>query len=236
MSIKYVLFDLDGTLLPMDQELFTKAYFKKLAKKLAPLGYDPEKLIDGIWTGTASMVKNDGTCTNEERFWKTFTEKFYSDAMKDKPVFDEFYRNEFQQVSEGCGYTPKAKAIVDAIKAKGCKVVLATNPIFPSVATESRIRWAGLNVEDFELYTTYVNSCFCKPNTAYYTDILDRLGYKAEECLMIGNDVTEDMVAETIGMSVFLLTDCMINKNNKDINAYPHGNFDDLMEFINNVL
>lgn len=49
--------------------------------------------------------------------------------------------------------------------------MLATNPIFPKVATESRIRWAGLQPEDFELYTTYEKTCHCKPNPAYYTDI-----------------------------------------------------------------
>ncbi len=31
--IKAILFDLDGTLLPMDQENFTTSYFKLLAKK-----------------------------------------------------------------------------------------------------------------------------------------------------------------------------------------------------------
>ena len=34
-AVKAVLFDLDGTLLPMDQDLFTKTYFKLLAKKNA---------------------------------------------------------------------------------------------------------------------------------------------------------------------------------------------------------
>ena len=35
MSINAILFDLDGTLLPMDQDLFMKYYFGELAKKLA---------------------------------------------------------------------------------------------------------------------------------------------------------------------------------------------------------
>ena len=60
MNIKVILFDLDGTLLPMDQNAFVKAYFGPLAKKLAPRGYDPEKLIDAIWKGTAATVKNNG--------------------------------------------------------------------------------------------------------------------------------------------------------------------------------
>ena len=67
--MKTVLFDLDGTLLPMDQDEFIKAYFGGIATKLAPYGYEPDKLIKGIWTGTKAMVMNDGAMTNEERFW-----------------------------------------------------------------------------------------------------------------------------------------------------------------------
>ena len=37
MSITTVLFDLDGTLLPMDQEEFTKGYLNLLVQKFAPL-------------------------------------------------------------------------------------------------------------------------------------------------------------------------------------------------------
>ena len=49
---------------------------------------------------------------------------------------------------------------------------------------------------------------------------------------MVGNDVTEDMVAETLGMEVFLLTDCLLNKENKDLTAYPQGSFDALAAYI----
>ena len=106
---------------------------------------------------------------------------------------------------------------------------MATNPIFPAVATESRIRWAGLTPADFELYTTYENIGFCKPNPAYYLEIANRLNVVPEECLMVGNDVTEDMVARSVGMRGFLLTDCLINKERKDINQFRRGSFEQLM-------
>ncbi len=114
----------------------------------------------------------------------------------------------------------------------GHRVVLATNPIFPAIATESRIRWAGLEPSDFEYYTTYENSRFSKPNLKYYEELLQKIGVEAGECLMVGNDVSEDMVAEKLGMKVFLLTDSMINKEGADIERYPHGDFDDLLTYI----
>lgn len=232
MEIKAILFDLDGTLLPMDQEEFIKTYFKLMAARLASLGYEPKKLVDSIWLGTASMVKNDGSCTNEAAFWRTFADIYGEEALKDKPDIDAFYSDEFKKTKSVCGFTPAAREVIDAIKAKGKTLVLATNPLFPSVATKNRIRWAGLVPEDFVLYTTYENSCYCKPNPQYYMDIVNKIGCRPQECLMVGNDVTEDMVAETVGMKVFLLTDCLINKKNQDISRFARGGFRELMEYL----
>ena len=114
-------------------------------------------------------------------------------------------------------------------------MVLATNPLFPAVATYSRIRWTGLTPEDFLLVTTYENATRCKPNPDYYLEILDKLGLVPEECLMVGNDAEEDMIAAQTGMKVFLLTDCLINKKNRDISAFPSGSFPELLTYIRSV-
>lgn len=235
MHITTVLFDLDGTLLPMQQEVFVQGYFKLLAEKLAPYGYDAENLISAIWNGIKAMVQNDGSKTNEDVFWTKFVETFGEKVLSDKTLFQTFYENDFLKAKEFCGFNPKAAETVKAIRNMGCRVVLATNPIFPAVATEARIRWAGLEPTDFDLYTTYENSSHCKPNTAYYEEILKRLNVSAEECLMVGNDVTEDMVAQKLGIRVFLLTDCLINKGKADITQYPRGSFGELLEYINSL-
>ena len=232
MKVTTVLFDLDGTLLPMDQEAFTKGYFGLLTAKLSPRGYDPKQVIDTIWAGTAAMVKNDGSQTNDAVFWHRFSHLLGEAALADKPLFDEFYGKEFQAAKAFCGHNPQAAKAVHAIKRAGCRVALATNPIFPAVATQTRIHWAGLEPDDFELYTTYENCHWCKPSLGYYREVLDKLGQPAEECLMVGNDVTEDMAARELGMQVFLLTDCLINREGKDINTYPHGGFGELMDFL----
>ncbi len=232
MLIKMVMFDLDGTLLPMDMEEFTGGYFKLLARKTAPYGYEAEKLVKAIWHGTAAMVKNDGSFSNEEAFWKDFAGIYGEEALKDKGLFDEFYANEFRDAKQFTGYNPKAAESVKRIKELGLRVALATNPLFPSVATRTRIRWAGLEPEDFEFFTTYENIGYCKPNPDYYREVLKRAGLEAQDCLMVGNDVGEDMVAGELGMKVFLLTDCLINKDHADITRYPHGSFDELLEYI----
>lgn len=232
MDVKVILFDLDGTLLPMDQDLFIKAYFGLLAKKLSKHGYEPDKLIKSIWTGTMSMVNNNGLKTNEEVFWDKFKEIYGEEVINDERLFADFYENEFQEVQKVCGYNEQSNQLIKLLKEKGYKLVLATNPIFPFIATKSRIKWAGLDINDFEHITTYENSKYCKPNLKYYQEILNTLNLNPEYCIMIGNDVNEDMVVNELGIKSFLLTDCLINKDNKDISVYPNGNINDLIKFI----
>lgn len=232
MDINTILFDLDGTLLPMDQEKFVNGYFKMLAAKLVPYGYEPQQLINAILAGIEAMIKNDGSQLNEDAFWKRFVDIYGDKVLADKPVFEDFYKNEFQDARSFCGFNPKAAETVRLLKDKGYRVVLATNPLFPSIATESRIRWAGLEPSEFDLYTTYENTSYCKPNLDYYRDILKRINCRPEECLMVGNDVGEDMVVEALGMQAFLLTDCLINTQKKDITAYLHGSFEQLLSML----
>ena len=84
---------------------------------------------------------------------------------------------------------------------------------------------------------TYENIGYCKPNPEYYKEIASRLGVSVEQCLMVGNDVTEDMeAAQEAGMSVFLITDCLINKERKDISAYHRGSFEQLLDYANKLI
>lgn len=232
MKIKAVLFDLDGTLLPMDQDIFIKTYFNTLARKLSVRGYEPQELIKNVWQCTLSMIKNDGAMPNEKVFWNCFEKIYGNKIYGDRRYFDEFYEHDFCEIRQSCGFNPKAKQTVSMLQKSSVTTILATNPIFPAVATEARIKWAGLQPDDFALYTTYENINYCKPNLSYYKEILSRFGLLPEECIMVGNDVGEDMIAGKLGINVFLLTDCLINKNGEDISVYPNGSFDELREFL----
>ena len=232
--IKTVLFDLDGTLLPMNQDIFVGAYLKGLTITAVPCGYEPEPFAKAVMAGTVAMVKNDSSKSNEEAFWEKLA-GIYGDTIREQThIFDEFYRTDFQKIRKVCGNTPKAREVIHKVKSMGLRVALATNPLFPVMATESRIRWAGLEPEDFEFFTSFETSHYCKPNLKYYEEVCARLGVTAEECLMVGNDVSDDMVARQLGMQVFLLTDCLINKDDADISEFPHGSFDELMAYILN--
>ncbi len=235
--LKAVLFDLDGTLLPMDQGVFMKDYFGRLIRRLAPLGYTPEVFLAAMKKGITAMTVNDGSRSNEEAYWDAFTAVAGKEILNHMPVFERFYEEEFDEVAASCGHNGQAAALVRSLNAKGIRVILATNPLFPRIATQKRIRWAGLEPEDFEFYTTFEDIGYCKPNPAYYREVLARAGLDAADCIMVGNDVAEDMVAGAkAGLRGFMLTDCLINTSNADVGEFPHGSFGELNAYIETLL
>ena len=232
MKLTTVFFDLDGTLLPMDQNAFLRAYFSAIAKYLSAYGYEPRRLVEAIGAGAQAILKSDRTRTNEEVFWDTFSAVYGKDARCDEAYFAEFYERDYDALRAYCSPDPRALQTVDAVRRMGLRVVLATTPVFPEIATRKRMAWAGFSPEDFACYTTYENSHGAKPSLGYYQELLDRFGLCPEETLMVGNDVDDDMVARDLGMDVFLMTNCLINTNNADISSYPNGDFDALMSHI----
>lgn len=227
--MKAVLFDLDGTLLPMDQEEFITAYFTELAKVVCNEKIAPNTLKDMIWASTEAMVKNDGSRTNKEAFWDSFREIIGDECERVKPLCDGFYTTKFHNAKIATKENPLAKKAVQLAGEKGRKVVLSTNPLFPMDGQKTRISWIGLTEDDFEFITSYETDSYCKPNPQYFVSICERLGVKPEECLMVGNDEREDMyAASSIGMNCFLVTDCMIACKEHPWNG-ERGSFKDLI-------
>lgn len=230
--IKAILFDLDGTLSLMDQDEFTSAYMKKLISYMAKYGYKPEELIKATWKGVGAMAKNDGSRINMEAFWDNLSSVLGDRALSDREKFDSFYLTGFKTLEEYCPKNPRTQDVIRTLKSRGYRLIIASNPIFPETAHRTRIEWTGASPDDFEYISAYENSSYCKPNPMYYTEIIEKCGLSPDECIMVGNNVKEDMAAEKAGIRSFLLTYKLINEDGEDIAKYPSGDFDDMMKFI----
>ena len=231
--MKAVLFDLDGTLLPMDNDAFTLVYFKHLAKSAYAWGFtDSDAFIKAIWHGVSVMVGNDGTRTNKEAFCACFEKDTGCDIPEVLDHFSYFYEHEFHHVRSATSPAPLAKTLVQAAHEAADLVLLATNPLFPMNADETRMSWIGLKAEDFDYVTTYENSCWCKPDPLYYTELLEKFSLNPEDCIMIGNDVDEDIIAaREAGIQGWLLNDCMINRKNIDPGC-PQGSYEETIAYL----
>lgn len=230
--LKAFLFDLDGTLLPMDQDYFLQGYFEAVTAKFSHL-LEPRKLIAQIMESTKAMISNtDPGKTNMDVFVEDFVPKIGYPRETVWPLFDQFYDEEFSRLCSFTRPTDISRQIVDTLKEKGYEIVVATNPLFPARAIEHRLNWVNLRFDEFKLVTTYETMHFCKPNPDYFREILQLIGRKPEECLMVGNDACEDLAARSLGIRTFLVKDCLIDGTGGKYVTDYEGTLLDLLEFI----
>ncbi len=224
--IKAIMFDLDGTLLPMNEEEFTKGYFGLICARLAPKGYDKNELINVIMLGTKNMVKNNGLKTNEQVFWETFESFYGKEKLEDKKLFDDFYLNEFKKTIMFCGKNEKARELIDFVKHKGLKLILASNPLFPKNGMITRMGFVNLKENDFDYISSYENCHYSKPNPKFYEEMLEKNNLKPDEVVYFGNSEKEDLPAKDAGIKTYLISN--ENVENKI-------GFDEIFKIIDNL-
>lgn len=228
--VKTLLFDLDGTLLEVDMDEFLPAYLKALAPRAAR-AMDPRRFASDLMAATEVMVRNeDPSRTNEEVFISDFFPRTGLDPAEWMPIFDDFYRTDFQALRSLTAPRPSARPLLERALEKGYEVVVATNPVFPRVAIESRLAWGNLAGLPFRLITSFEVMHFSKPNPRYFAEILELVGRRPEECVMVGNDAAEDMAACRTGMKTFLTTEGRVGQPSPACPPTWEGTLDDVLD------
>lgn len=230
--INTFLFDLDGTLLPMEWSDFEKLYFKKLASKLSDY-FEPQLLIKYIWKSTVKMIENTGgKKTNQQVFFEDFVESTGKDINILVSLFDDFYNREYKEI----GALVKSEAYVvktiELLTTRGYDVVVATNPLFPIEAIVERIRWAGLDPEVFKYISSYEKMHYCKPNIEFYRELLQKINKEPYECIMVGNDEEEDIISSKLGIKTFLVENHKVCRKDVDLKPDYRGSYEELYKFV----
>ncbi len=227
-----ILFDLDGTLLGLDNDQFVTYYFKALAPKLAP-HYPQTDFMTLIGTATEAMIRSDGTHgLLRDVFQETYDHSSPVKFADLEPVFLAFYENEFNQVAAVSRPLPLAPKVLEAAAAITPRIALATIPIFPRIAIEARLRWGHLEHFPFSLITSFENMHYSKPNPHYFLEIAQKLGVNPEKCLMAGNDHRDDLAAASVGMETFLVSDDPLNSEQGVHPPTYSGTLEELHHFL----
>ena len=206
MKIEAVLFDLDNTLILFDETRFFETYSKKLYLSFQDI-FSPQEFVQRLISSTQVMTNNDGKLTNAEFFINDFAKNLQADKNELWQRFENSYATEFEQLEFLMTPLKDAHEVLFEIKRRGLKIIIASNPMFPTNAQHIRLRWAGLDNLSFDLITSAENSTYCKPNLNYYLEVCNKIKVNPENCLMVGNDPFNDMIASKMGLKTYLITD-----------------------------
>jgi FMN phosphatase YigB (HAD superfamily) len=199
-----VLFDLDGTLLDVKVSDFLSRYFLALKVVVAPQ-FPGVDLLPAVLASTDAMQRPHPGKTNQEVFYRDFKARTGVDLETNWPVFERFYREVFPTLGADYGPVAGAREAIAAVRGLGWRVAVATQPIFPLVAIEHRLRWAGLADVRFDAITSYEVMQACKPQPAFFTQVCGMIGCAPRDCIMVGDDDAADMAAGELGIRTYFV-------------------------------
>lgn len=229
--INTILFDLDGTLLPMDTTLFTKLNLKGVAKKFKDY-LTSEEDLKHMWKSAEHLLNKDSIDkSNKETLFEHFYERINHTEENIDSLLEDFYENEFNNLREISCQNEDIIKSVHLLKEKGYELVIVSNPVFPKSALIERIKWAGLDETCFKYITSFEEMHFAKPSLNYYKEVLAKIDKSPLECMMVGNNIEEDMVAHELGIKTYLIEDFAIGEKSNGKNVDFSGNYKDFYEF-----
>lgn len=201
-----LLLDLDDTLLDTNLEAFIPAYFQAFSKHMA--GHvSSDIMLRALIAGTQLMAESEDPSRTLQEVFEAF---FYPTLGIAREVLagaiDQFYDDVFPELNQHTNPRPEAVALIGWAKARGYRIAIATDPFFPRKATHHRLRWAGLDPEQFEVISSFESFYFSKTHPAYYAEVLGRLGWPDGPVLMVGNDAGRDIVpAHRLGLKTYFI-------------------------------
>ena len=224
-----LLLDLDDTLLNTNLDVFIPAYFQALSKDLVP-HVKPEKIVRALVAGMNLMnASDDFSHTLQDVFDTAFLPEMGLTREEIMPAVDHFYDHIFPTLQPLTTQKPEAKPFVDWAIAKGYRLVVATDPLLPRKATHHRIRWAGFDPAQFALISSFEHFSFSKTHTAYYAEVLGRLGWQEGPVLMVGNDLDRDILpAKQLGLATYFVT----SESRPPMETTAHGTLSDLQKWL----
>lgn len=236
ITIKAIFFDLDGTLLNLSDDQFEKVYAPEAYKHFSDLFTFPD-FMKNLFYSTEKMLKHDDLSNPvSDTFFKYFAPAAGLSQDAAMARFLAFYESNFDVLQTVSLPFPHGPQLINNIKALHIPMIIATQPVFYSLATEKRIRWAGLNPNDFLFVTHGTNSYSCKPSLSYFQNLLKISGVQPHEALMVGNDYLFDMAAGQLGIHTWL-TDTHRNHSEYKDRFVPEfqGSLLELQSFLNQI-
>ncbi len=207
--IKIVLFDLDATLVRVHTDAFVGQYITLLGEALARhLQRPSERCAEALRSAIRAVIADrDPSCSNRAVFERALAEALAMplDVLRD--AFERAQAEIFPSLAPLFAPDPAALPLLYRLLERGVAFAIVTNPIFSLETVHQRMSWGGLPLDlPYALITNLDELHFAKPQPHLYEEVLARVGYEADQALMVGDDFRNDIApTQAIGMHAYWL-------------------------------
>lgn len=231
-NVEAVFFDLDGTLIDIDIELFVAGYLNRLTEQMGAWA-DPARATRVLHQAVAAMFANrDPGRTLEAILHQVLLAELSMSSLDYRESLARFCRDGLDSLRPLVKGHPLSSRLLKVSRDRGWKIALATNPIFPRAVVDARLSWGDLASDEFHHVCSYETEHFCKPDPLFFEELLDRMQVPAEACLMIGNDVLHDLSASRVGIRTCLLTPWCIKRPGASFRPDWQGRHEELLALL----
>ncbi len=201
--IKQLLVDLDGTLLGNRALPLSLDFVRRALARMRKYGGWRKSISTLIAINREFRIPHK-ELTNDIRVTRLFSERMNVGLEEGRQILRDGVSMIFPSLKKHFYPVPGSRDFLLWAKER-YPLFLATNPVWPIEIVEMRLKWADIEPEWFASMTHIRKMHACKPEREYYLEILDELGLKPEECLLIGDDVKMDLPATRVGIRVFIV-------------------------------
>ncbi|MEM7394791.1 MAG: HAD family hydrolase [Verrucomicrobiota bacterium] len=230
-ALTHLVFDLDGTLVQMDERKVEWGYMRKAIPRFARL-ISPFRFRKAFWKSADAMLRNDSSKTNFEAYVDALAAHSPFAREKVERTARLSIEEDFASLGAFIEPVPGARETLALAVRLGYRLVVATNPVFPLSAVLTRMKHGGVSSFGFDYITHAEVMTRCKPRVEFYRELLEKLDVKGAQCLMIGNDPRKDLTAKEVGMRTFLLNRDVGNENLDDDRVDELGDYHDLQQLL----
>lgn len=234
--LKTILFDLDNTLLQsIDFDSLREEFARTLAQYFVPL-VSLEQLHSAMSESEQAMDVNVATdIANGEIFLRTFSRETGLDISEVGNILERYWVEGFPKLRSCWTPIPEARKVIELVFREGLQVVIATGMQLSIGAIQEKLLWADIPVTDFNylFISSMENMYSSKPQSRYYLEILEKIGYQAVECIMVGDDWEHDIApADSVGIPCFWISEETAKQPDLDISVVGQGSLSNLLDWL----
>jgi len=203
--VKHLLVDLDGTLLGNHNIRLSIDFSRQALSAMKKYGGWRKAAQTLLAINQEFRKPSIGELlTNDHRVVALFANRIGIAPEIAREVLRENVSSIFPSLKRHFYPIPGAKDFLDWAKGR-YPLILATNPVWTESIIKLRVEWAGIDPSIFEFMTDVRSMRACKPSVDYYLEILKLRNLRAQDCLLVGNELKMDLPATLVGIRVFIV-------------------------------